>query len=165
MSFNWVFILIFIELIFVGWIDFKTHKISNRWVFLNIGLSIVFHLFIQHLYPLSWEVLIFPIGFIGIGFFLFLLNIMGAGDSKFLASLFLIVPLEFHMPFFEKILVSTLINGSILILAKTLFHRRTLYAYFISRYWNGIKEIIRSRISYAPVIVLAWLLLGIELWT
>lgn len=159
-----VFGLIFFQLLVVAWIDLKTHKISNRWAFLNIGLSIVFHIFLQSYYPLTWEILIFPLGFLVIGFFLFLLNIMGAGDSKYLASLFLLIPLELHLVFFERLLLSTILVGALLLSLKIIKHFTQLRAYFINRYWSGIKGIIKSRFSYAPVILVAWIILGVSLW-
>jgi prepilin peptidase CpaA len=108
--------------------------------------------------------LVFPVGFIAIGFILFLLNIMGAGDSKYLASLFLLTPSEYQMVLFEKIILSTILTGSILLLVRFFKHRRDLMAFIVNRHWKGIRDIMNSRFSYAPVISVAWVLLGIELW-
>jgi prepilin peptidase CpaA len=159
-----IFLLILIELAVVGWIDFKTAKISNRWLLVNAVASIVLHATITSFYPLSWEVLLFPGGLLLIGFFLYHFHIMGAGDSKYLASLFLIIPLEFHLFFFSKLVLSTILVGSTLIIIKILRNGAKLKAYFVSHYWEGIKQILKSRFSYAPVILLAWLLLGFNLW-
>lgn len=159
-----IFFLILIELFFVGWIDLKTKKISNRWVLANIGASVVAHLLLSDLYPFTWSVFFFPMGFLTGGFLLYLLGIMGAGDSKFLASLFLLIPLEFHLTFFEKLIYSTMITGSFLLLFKVFEHGQTLKAYIFSRYWKGIKQTISSRFSYAPVICVAWILMGLYLW-
>ena len=164
MTLGLIFGLILIQLIAVGWIDYRTEKISNNWVVLNIVVSVLLHVFLGNLYPLSWEVLIFPLGFIIIGFLLFLMHIMGAGDSKYLASLFLIIPLEYQILFFEKLVLSTIFTGSILLLYKIITHREKLKAYFISRYWGGIKQTIQSRFSYAPVVTVAWILLGFNIW-
>ncbi len=164
MSFHLIYSLVFVQLLIVGFLDFKTHKISNYWIFINLGFAFIFHAFFDYLYPLSWGTFIFPLSFIGVGFFLYLLGIMGAGDSKFLASLFLVIPLEYHMVLFEKIVFSTLATGSIILFMKIIFHRRTLIAYLLSRHWSGVKNIIKSRFSYAPVITLAWILLGGDLW-
>ena len=159
-----IFGLILIQLLAVAWIDLKTHKISNRWAMLNVLLSVVFHIFFRSYYPLDWEVLLFPVGFIVIGFFLFLFNIMGAGDSKYLASLFLIVPVELHLGFFERLLLSTMLVGAFLLTAKVIKNFTQLRAYFIGHYWSGIKGIIKSRFSYAPVILIAWIILGVNQW-
>jgi prepilin peptidase CpaA len=115
----------------------------------------------RDLYPLSWETLLFPIGFVVVGFFLFLLKIMGAGDSKYLASLFLITPGEFHAIFFEKIVGATIVVGAILLLFRGTQDFQRIKSYALSIYWKGIKETIKSNFSYAPVVLLAWILFGI----
>lgn len=159
-----IFAFVLLELTIVGWVDLKTEKISNRWVIFNFFLSLVFHLTLRELYPLSLEVLIFPSGFIGIGFILYLMNIMGAGDSKFLASLFLIIPLEYHWMFFEKLVLSTVVTGAFLLIFRIIRNRSTLKAYYFSHYWAGIKQTLKSRFSYAPVICVAWILMGFTIW-
>lgn len=159
-----IFALVLIELAIVAWIDYKTEKISNKWVLVNAVCSVVLHLAVRNLYPLSWEVLLFPAGFIIVGFLLYLVNVMGAGDSKFLASLFLIVPLEYHLLFFSKIVISTIVVGATLLILRFIKHGPQLKAYFMSQYWEGIKTTLKSRFSYAPVIFLAWIMMGMELW-
>lgn len=155
--------LIFFELIVVSWVDFKTHKISNNWSIGNLILAILFHLFFKNTFPFRWELLIYPISFLCLGFILFNFKIMGGGDSKFLAGLFLIVPGTFRTIFFEKIILSTLVMGSILIGIQLLKRWDLTKAYLISRHWIGLREIVKSSFSYAPVIFIAWILLGIEL--
>lgn len=159
-----VFALVLLELLVVAWIDFKTHKISNNWSLLNISLGVVLYFTLGSLYPFSWEVLLFPLGFILIGFILFLMNIMGAGDSKFLASLFLLIPLEYHLLFFEKLVLSTIITGAFLLTYRIIRNSGKLKAYLISHYWEGVKLTLKSRFSYAPVIFMAWLILGLDIW-
>jgi prepilin peptidase CpaA len=160
-----VFALIFIQLLIVSWIDFKQKKIFNYWSVINLILSIGLHIFMTELYPLNWEILIFPIGWLVVGFLLFMLKIMGAGDSKYLASLFLVIPLEYHMVFFGKLVSSTIVVGMILILAKVLKDVKKIKSYAVTAYWGGIREMIKSRFSYAPVILLAWILLGVSIWS
>jgi prepilin peptidase CpaA len=164
MNFKVVFIVVMIELLFVGWIDFKTKKISNYWVILNVILSIGLYMMASDVYHLSLNILIFPLGFIVAGFILFLLNIMGAGDSKFLASLFLLTPSEYQIILFEKILLSTIVTGALLLSFSFVRNRKVLIAFMTNRHWRGIRDIIKSRFSYAPVISVAWLLLGRDLW-
>ncbi len=159
-----VFVLILCELLTVAWIDFKTEKISNKWILVNTIAAVLLHAFARTLYPLSWEVLIFPVGFIVVGFFLYLLNVMGAGDSKFLASLFLIIPLEFHMPFFEKLIICSIAVGAILFIYRIYKNGSELKSYFMAHYWEGIRKTLKSRFSYAPVIFLAWIILGFNIW-
>lgn len=159
-----IFALILIQLLIVALIDFKTKKISNYWVVGNILLTVVCYIAFPYLYPFTWELFLFPVGFVVVGFILFLMGIMGAGDSKYLAALFGIIPVEFHLPFFEKLLLSTILIGSILLAYKTVINLKLIRAYLWSQYWQGLKDIIKSKFSYAPVILLAWLLLGVQEW-
>lgn len=159
-----IFFLILLELIYVGWSDIKNKKISNYWIFVNVGLSLVFYSFLPDPYLLSWGILLFPACFIVMGFLLFLLKIMGAGDSKFLASLFLVIPTEFHILFFEKLIQATLFTGLILLTVKIFNQRNMIKAYLINRHWSGMRDLMKSNFSYAPVVVISWLLVGFDIW-
>ena len=152
----WIYFLVLSELAIVSWIDIKTKKISNFWFIINLFYPVVYHW--------EWASLIFPIGWIVVGFILFVLKIMGAGDSKFLASLFLLVPLEQHAGMFEKVLYSTLIVGLCMLSFKIAKDFKNIKAYALSMYWQGFKDSIRSNFSFAPVVLLAWILLGVEQW-
>ena len=159
-----VFGLVLAELLAVAWIDLQTKKISNYWPLINLVVAVLLYIFMRDVYVLDWEVLIFPIGFIIIGFFLFLAHVMGAGDSKYIASLFLLVPTEYHFIFFEKLLSVTIVVGAVFLCFKIVRNFHQFRAYFLSRYWGGIKDLIKSRFSYAPVILIAWILLGVGQW-
>jgi Flp pilus assembly protein protease CpaA len=142
------------QLAAVAWIDLRSKKISNYWPLINIVLATGLHVLDPH-FQLSWQLLLFPVGFIVIGFLLFLAGIMGAGDSKYLASLFLCLPTEQHFIFFERLIECTIVVGLINLALK------------VGRgvHWQGWKNLVKSNFSYAPVILLAWIFLGIRLWT
>lgn len=161
---TWIYSLILLELALVAWIDIKIKKISNLWFVANVILGAAFHFIYPLDYPWEWATLIFPIGWIVVGFLLFLVGIMGAGDSKFLASLFVIIPLEHQSIMFEKIIYSTLAVGVVLLAIKIIKDFQKIKAYAFTAYWAGLKESIRSRFSYAPVVFLAWILVGVQLW-
>jgi prepilin peptidase CpaA len=156
--------LVLAELLYVAWVDLRTHQIPNAWALVHVGVAPVLYLSTGPFYPLSWEALIFPIGFIVFGFLLYLVNIMGAGDSKYLASLFLLVPPEYHLPLFEKLVVTTAITGALLLAYRSAANRRSLRAYVLAGHWAGVRQLLRSRFSYAPVITLAWIIWGVNLW-
>jgi prepilin peptidase CpaA len=160
----WVFLLILVELLLVAWFDIRTKKISNRWVLGNLLFAPVLYVLLPETYPWDWTVLIFPVGCILVGFFLFLLGIMGAGDSKYLASLFLITPPDLHMFLFTQLINSTAIVGFVFLSLKIAKDFQKIRAYALSAYWQGLKETIRSHFSYAPVILMAWLLVGYKIW-
>lgn len=160
-----IFSLLTLQLLVVSWLDIKHHKISNRWVLLNLVLSPILYFTLPESYTFHWEVLLFPVGFIVVGFLFFLMGIMGAGDSKYLAALFLLLPVELHMLFFEGLLTATMIVGSIMLSFTVYKKHRELRAFLLAQYWQGFKDIIKSRFSYAPVICLAWIYLGVRLWS
>lgn len=160
-----LFAFVAIELLAVAWIDLKHKTISNRWHLVNFLLAIGLYLALPETYQLKWEVLLFPVAYVLVGFFLFLAGIMGAGDSKFLASLCLLLPLEFQLPFFEYLVGATLIIGGSFLLYRLFRDRERVRAYLWTRHWQGIKLIIKSEFSYAPVILLAWVFLGVKQWT
>ncbi len=156
--------MILAELIAVSWIDIKIKKISNIWPLVNLVLGIALHIFYSDYYPLEWASLFFPVGWILAGFLLFLLGIMGAGDSKFLASLFLLIPLDHQYLVLEKLLYSTVVVGLVMLTFKIARDFNKIKAYAFSTHWQGFKESIRSSFSFAPVILLAWIMLGVEKW-
>jgi prepilin peptidase CpaA len=152
------------ELLWVAWIDIQTKKISNIWSGLHVLLAFILYFLPITTYSFRWEVLIFPIGILVLGFLLYLVNVMGAGDSKYLASLFLIIPLDAQSIFLKKLIISTMMTGGLLLIFQILKKWPVLRAYLWSRYWKGLKETVRSRFSFAPVIGVAWILFGWELW-
>jgi len=153
-----------VELVVVSWIDIKTKKISNLWFFFNIILSLSLHFLYPVEYSWQWATLIYPVGWIFAGFGLFVLGIMGAGDSKLLSSLFLVIPLTFQFKILENILYSTLVVGIVFLTIKIAKDFNKIKAYALSSHWQGLKESIRSSFSFAPVVLLAWILFGVEKW-
>lgn len=160
-----IFSLLTIQLLVVSWLDIKYHKISNRWVLLNLLIAPLLYVALPAIYVFHWETLLFPVGFIVVGFVFFLMGIMGAGDSKYIASLFLLLPVELHMLFFEGLLAATMIVGTIMLSFTVFKKHRELRAFLLAQYWQGFKDIIKSRFSYAPVILLAWIYLGVRQWS
>lgn len=160
----WIFSFILLELIVISVVDLRTAKISNLWPLLNFGLVPLVYLLLPSTYQWDWSVLFFPVGFIVFGFILFLMGIMGAGDSKFLASLFLLIPAEEQWNFAEMLLYATMLVGSLLLLRTLLTKRSEVKAYIISHHWKGLFTLIKSRFSYAPVILLAFALTGGLRW-
>jgi prepilin peptidase CpaA len=160
----YVYFLIALQLLTVSLIDLKTKLISNYWHLVNIVISVGLYIFLSQEYELKWELFLLPAGFVLIGFLLFLMGIMGAGDSKYLASLSLLIPAEYHIPFFERLLWATMAVGALLVSFRVLRDFKKISAYIWSRYWQALRDLIKSEFSYAPVIFLAWLLLGVEIW-
>jgi len=111
-----VFIFIAIQLLVVAYVDFKTRIISNFWVLVNFIFFIVLTFLFPNLYHWNIQTFIFSLVFLGAGFFLYSLNIMGGGDSKYLSSMYLLVPYSFQDQVFVYLLYTTIIVGSSLLL-------------------------------------------------
>lgn len=157
-----LFSFLLIELLFVSYIDIRTKKISNLWSLVHIVLFIGLMLYAQE-FP-AFTHFIFPVGMIVVGFVLFVFHIMGAGDSKYLASIFLLIPTPYHMLFMEKLLTVTIFVGTILLIMKFVKSAAKIKAYLMTFYLKAVQKELHSRISYAPVILVSWILFGIALW-
>ena len=161
---SWVYSLVLIELAIVSWFDIKIKKIPNLWSLFNLFVGLSLHFLYPEAYPWQLASILFPLGWLVLGFGLFLVGVMGAGDSKLLASLFLLIPLGLQPYMLEKLIYSTVVVGIVMLLFKFSRDFQKIKAYAFTSYWKGFFEAVRSRFSYAPVALLAWLLLGVHLW-
>lgn len=107
-----LFVYLFIELLAVSWVDFKTKLISNYWSMLHLVFFVFAAFFFPHVYPISLNTFLYPLLFVLVGFMLFVLKVMGGGDSKFLATFYLLIPPYFHDEFTEILLLSTILVGA-----------------------------------------------------
>lgn len=155
-----VYIFIAIQLLFVAYIDFKTRKISNIWMIINGLFFCLLTLIFPQAYNWSLGVFLFPVVFLFVGFGLFLMNIMGGGDSKYLSSLYLLIPLEFQETTFFYLLYATVLVGSTLLLFNLLKNLDIIIVHFRMGDIQGIKRIFGKKFTYAPVIFIAWMWFG-----
>lgn len=155
-----IFLYLIIELIFVSWEDVKTEKISNLWSILNIISFVILLWVIPELYTVSLSLLFYPLIFLIIGFILFLLNIMGGGDSKFLSTFFLVVPHVLHDLMFESLLLSTIVIAGFLFITNMIKNYKKIFHNLRMKNLKEVKSFFGTKFSYAPVILLAWLWLG-----
>ena len=155
-----VYLFIAIQLLFVAYIDFKTKKISNMWMAINFIFFCLLTFVFPKTYVWSIHVFIFPMAFLFVGFVLFMLNIMGGGDSKYLSSLYLLVPLDFQETTFVYLLYATVLVGSTLLLFNTLKNLDIIVNHFKMKDIAGIKKIFGKKFTYAPVIFIAWMWFG-----
>lgn len=159
-----VYSLILLQLLVVSWLDIKQAKIRNYWPLLNLVLTPVLYWLAPDMYLWSWNILVFPFLIMIAGFFLYVINVMGAGDSKYLASLLLITPINYHWQLMDKLILSTILVALVMIAVKLVRQFVEIRAYLVSGHWSGLFKIFRSRFSYAPVILLSWILLGVQKW-
>lgn len=155
-----VYIGILLELIFVSWKDVKTKKISNWWAISNILIFVILTFVLPEYYIWAWQTFLYSAVFLVIGFILFLLNIMGAGDTKYLFSFFLLVPMGLQEQSFFFLLVSTVVTGLIFFFMNAITNFKKIIGYFKVGDFEGVKNCFGSKFAFAPVILLAWLCIG-----
>ncbi len=154
-------IYITLQLGVVAWFDFKTKKISNIWPLVNLLLFILLPFLWPESYQHQLNVWFVPLAFLFVGFILFKMDIMGAGDSKYLFSLFLLIPQFLHEDLLTYLLIVTVSVGG------------TLLAWKMIRKWDEFKaalvlkegrlrRLVGGKFTYAPVILAAWLWFLIE---
>jgi prepilin peptidase CpaA len=87
-------------------------------------------------------------------------HIMGGGDSKYLSSLYILVPLNMQETVFTYLLYATILVGSTLLLFNILKNLDIIIIHFKMRDIAGIKKIFGKKFTYAPVIFIAWMWFG-----
>ena len=140
--------------------DLRERKIPNIWALMNIAVYCFVFFFFPTFYDFNLKAMLFPMAFIGVGFVLFVFKIMGGGDSKFLASLFLIIPVKFQDKMFHYLILTTFLIGITFLIRSIWIHRKKLQLSFQRRDINGIKECFGSKFAYAPVVLISWVYLG-----
>ena len=154
---------ILIELIAVSWGDIKWRQIPNSWALLNFFVFVVLVFFGHGFSLLSF---VYPLVFLSLGFLLFILNIMGGGDSKFLASFILLIPQERQEPFLIILLYTVILCAGSILCYNSFRNARTLLFILGTKEWSKLDQIYGKKIPFAPIILFAWLGFGytIEIW-
>lgn len=151
----------------VSFLDFRSRRIKNFWPALNFLSFLVIAIFVsESVYKLWWMHLQIPLGALVVGFLLFWIRvggvkIMGGGDGKYLASLFLLMPTPLQLPFLESILVVTVLVAGILFLMNVFKN----FKFVINSIWLkqfNMSKVFGTRFPFAPLILVAWLWLAIE---
>lgn len=158
-----VFIFILIELLAVSIGDLRTKKIPNFWAIFNIIIFIIFMIFLPNQYPFIFEMFLHSLAFLGVGFILFLLKIMGGGDSKYLFSFFLLVPLGLHSTLLNNLLISTTIIGSVFLIRNIIKNYSGIYFNIKIGHLRALKNFFGTKFPFAPVILVSWLFTGYDL--
>lgn len=160
---TWLYYLLLIELSYVSYLDIRIQKIHNFWSLIHLILFFVLLYFYPQQYSLSFGSLIYSMAFLVVGFVLFALKIMGGGDSKFLASFFLLVPASFQLEMLNHLLLSTVLIGGFLLLTNMAKNFEKIVSHLKIGYIKGIKQFFGTKFSFAPVILLAWIWIGWKL--
>jgi prepilin peptidase CpaA len=156
------YIFILLQLMAISYGDLKYKKIPNRWSLMNISIFVLGLFLFPHLYFFSWKTFVYPVAFLLVGFFLFYLKIMGGGDSKYLSSLYLIIPSSYHEMSFVYLLHSTLLIAPLIFCWMTLKKWKQFIQYFRLGLTGSFRQLYGSKFSYAPVILFSWIWMGWE---
>ena len=157
------FLILGIQILIVAIIDFRTKKISNIWPIMNIMIFILAKIFFRDTLPFSWDILLFPLGILAIGFVLFLLKVMGPGDSKYLFSLFLLIGTSEQKTLFLCLIYVTILVGSILLILHIIQNFGKIKMAFKLASWAPLKGVFGTRFTFGPLILLAWVWYGWEI--
>ena len=155
-----IYIFVLIELCIVSYLDIKFRKIKNYWSILNIIIAILFFIIFPDLYVFKLETFGFPLVFLFVGFGLFLLKIMGGGDSKFLATFFLVIPLKVHDEVFLHLLTATVTIGLLFFVINIIRNFEGIVESFKNSDLKGVKNYFGKKFAYAPVILFSWVTYG-----
>lgn len=153
--------LILVQLFWVSLIDIKHKKISNQWMYLNLGLSIFLWIAYPLQYAVTGEKLLYSLTFFAVGFVLYIFKIIGAGDSKYLASLYLVIPIDWCELALMSLFFSTLIIGGFVFFTTVVKKYEQLWFSFLAKDFKEISQLLNNRFSYAPVILVSWIILGV----
>ncbi len=159
-----VYAFLFVQIFAVTINDVKHRKISNQWLFLNLGLFVALLFIAPEHYQFTAKTFFYSLTFLFVGLVGFFLKIMGPGDSKYLFSLFLVTPLVWHDSLFMVLLYSTVIIGGFSILTQVIQNHEKIVAYAKVGQADGLKECLGTKFPYAPVIMMSWAWMGHHLF-
>mgnify|MGYP001562564775 CR=1 FL=1 len=155
-----VYFFLLIELAAVAYIDLAHKRIANIWPALNLVLFGLFLVFMGETYLLAWGTVYYSVVFFVVGVVLFAIKIMGAGDSKFLFSFFLLVPVAYQESALLCLLYSTVAIGGSLFLVNCWMGRRRIIEAWKSSNIAPIRGILGRKFAFAPVILISWIWFG-----
>ena len=159
---SWLYLTLMIQLLIVSYGDVKDQKIPNMWSYLNLISFVILIFAYPEIYQLKFQTFFYSIVFLFVGFMLFLLKIMGGGDSKYLAAFYLLIPLNMQENAILRLLISTVIIGMFFLITNFAKSAEKITAHIKAGETHEIKKYFGTKFSFAPVILLAWLWLGIE---
>ncbi len=155
-----IYIFLLMQLCLVGYIDIKVKKIHNYWALINLFVYLILLFVFPEYYIFGLKSFVFPLAFLFVGYLLFLLKIMGAGDSKYLFSFYFLIPTEVQEEAFKCLAYTTVFVGLFLLTFTVVSNFTKVLNAVKYMQVNTIKEIFGSKFSYAPVIFVSWCWFG-----
>lgn len=157
----YVYAFVFVELVIVAWIDFKVSKISNYWTIINVLAFVLLSIFLPNIYIFSIKTFFLPLAWLLAGYMLFTLDIMGAGDSKYLFSIFILLPYAVQDLALYTLIYSTVTVGVMSFLITVYQNKEKLSEAYRTKSIELIKGVFGKKFTYAPVILMSWVWFGI----
>ena len=148
----------------VALVDVKTKKIANHWAILNICLYLLSLVIAAEVYTFSINHVLTAFAFMAVGFVLFMLNIMGAGDSKYLFSLFLLIPPVWVDQAFISLMICTMVIGGFSLFTSLVQNMEKIVVHARLGSAQGVRECLGGKFPFAPVIFFSWLVLGFKIY-
>ena len=137
-----------------------TKKISNTWMIFNIILYLVFLMIFPNQYVFNFSTFVWPIGFFTAGFILFLMRVMGGGDSKYLATFYLLIPQKLHEEAFLSLAVATVLVGGSVFIKNLLNNINKIAMAWQTKNISVIRGVFGKKFAFAPVIFISWIWFG-----
>ena len=157
-----IYMYLFIELLIVSLIDYRTKKISNLWSILHLILTLVVYFLLPEVYPFTWSVFFIPVVFFVVGFVLFLMKIMGGGDAKYLATFFLLIPHSMQRNSLEILLIVTTVIGFYVLLYRIVKNLNQFIMAIRLQDMKLFRGIWGSKFAFSPVILISWIWIGVQ---
>jgi prepilin peptidase CpaA len=156
-----VYLFMLIELLAVSYIDLFRKKIANIWSVLNIVVFCILLFILPNHYSINVKSFSYPLIFLFVGYVLFMLKIMGGGDSKYLSTMFLLVPENHQDAAMISLIYTTIFIGTSIILFNTFKNYKSIWESLKNRKYDRIRLIYGKKLTYAPVILLSWFVFGL----
>ena len=145
-----LYFFLLIQLFAVAWLDFKYRKISNVWILINLIVFGVTYFYIKGDYNFNYLQVYYPIVFFVVGFAFYMLRIMGGGDSKYLVSMYLLIPLNFHESFLYNLLAVTCAIGGAQFLYNSYKGRDLLKQFLKTKKFIIPQKMLWKKIPFCP---------------
>ncbi|MBI2521628.1 MAG: prepilin peptidase [Bdellovibrio sp.] len=157
-----VYLFLLIELVAVAYIDILSKKIPNVWSILNLAFFVLFIFLMPEEYQLRLTTFFYSLSFLFVGFVLYLLKIMGPGDSKFLFSFYLLVPASIHEKVFLCLIYATILIGSFFFIRTIIRNLDKMKQALILKNATLLRKAFGKKFAYAPVMLVSWIWFGIQ---
>ena len=159
-----IYLFLILQLMIVSYVDIKIKKISNYWVLFNILIFTLFIFLFPGHYQFIFKTFILSFSLLVVGFVLFKLKIMGAGDSKYLSSFYLLIPLALQKEVLVYCLYSIMVAGCLILVFNTIRNFDKIIRAVKQSNMREITGIYGSKIPLIPVVFLSWMWFGIDFW-